>query len=238
LIKGRVKGRAMAKKRDAAVNALPALIARFGVTGVAANPAAANKAAVSTPPRDIPDSESLIPGAIAIRVSAKECPTDADLFREVARSILYWAGVFGYSKYRMQKSSEAKATEQSRESEKMAHKLVVAAQDAVILSGRPTAAEWIMLVEAAIHAGSASSMLIEYVSGRNKRAQGSRRKAKEDSDKLRSDIRAAAEKLPLKMYKSDAAEHIRKLVHKSHGRVARILGELYPGDSWKKRVIT
>jgi hypothetical protein len=219
-------------KKNATVSVPRAVVARVGVTGMGKRKPPGSKKSAATPPWDIPDTEALVPGAIAIRVRTKSCTTDADLFREVAECVRHWARVFGDS---AQKESPAPAVKHARERVARANVLIGSAQHAVEQSGQPSVVEWATLVEAAIHAGSAFTQSVEYVRLRRIRALGSRNANKGKGQATRDKVRAEAIKLPLNMSKAVASQNIGDKIGKAPKHVESLLTAMFPGESWAKR---
>ena len=174
----------MAKQRDAAVNVPRAVIARLGVTGTKAK----NPRAALPQLKDITDNEALIPDALAVRV-AKGYATDADLFREVAACVLQWARVFNDSG----KKKATNSIKHARVRAEKARDMVDFALGSGVIPGRPTAAQWATLVEAAIHAGSAFSLSVDHHNVRRPQARTASRKSRAKGDATREAVRAAAE---------------------------------------------
>jgi hypothetical protein len=222
----------MAKKRDAAVNVPRAVMAHAGVIGAKARKPAAVKQRAVSPPLDIPDIEALIPDALAIRV-AKDYETDADLFREVAGCVLRWAQVLPDSGNK----KSAATLKHARERAEIAKDMVGFATGAGQRPNKPTAPRWAALVEAAIHAGAAFSLSVDHFRVRAPQAKSARRKGKEKGASTRDRVRDEAEKLPRAISKAEASRRIGDKIGRTPGRVADLLAEMYPGDSWKKRGI-
>jgi hypothetical protein len=219
----------MAKEREAAAKALREWIARVGVTGAMAR----GPKAQLHPPKHIRDCDALIPDALAIRV-ANDFVTDADLFREVAACVLHHARLFADSS----KKDATDSIKHARERAKKARELVNFAMGAEDLPSAPIAARWAVLVEAAIHAGSAFSLSVEHFSVRRPQSRTARRRSQAIGNSTREKVQAEVAKMNRKVSKPQAAVRISAQLGMSDKYIYGLLCKMYPDPLWNNRHIS